>query len=143
LKLPSFDLAEGLTHIQSRAAAIPRHNRCHAHAQEIFSVRLSGYFIRMRVNVNKAGRDDQSLGVYLGFGLTHQSPDLRDAPALDAQVGEVGRLPVPSAMRPLRIFRKFPRGRASKSRRRGVRIISWRAFITADQQIIKVISAPQ
>ena len=58
-----------------RTAAIPRNQRSDAHADKIFGRRIVVNILDVRVNVNKAGRDDFVLRVndFLGFALINSS----------------------------------------------------------------------
>jgi len=87
-------LAEKFTDIQGRATAISHHEGSDAHAQKILRPRLISDFIRMRVHIDKARRNDQSRCINLGLRPTLDVTDPRDATILDRNIRMEGGIAI-------------------------------------------------
>ena len=73
--------------VDGRSAAVAGDDRCHAHADEVFGERPIRHFVRVRVHVDEAGRDRQSLDIERFHALDRRNlADLRDPAVADENV---------------------------------------------------------
>ena len=87
-----LDRAKELRDVQRRAAAIAGHNGGDAHADEVLRPRHVRDVVGVGVDVNEPGRNDQACRVNFGLGIAGDSANASDAPVLDGDVGEEGRV---------------------------------------------------
>ena len=73
-----FDITKDGSDIQRGSATISGDDGSDAHADKIFRFRHFCDFIGVGVNINESRCDDETLGVYFGFGVTLDAADCGD-----------------------------------------------------------------
>jgi len=81
-----FQVAEKRTDINDRSAAIPQHQRRHAHAQEVFGLGHGINFLSVGMDVNESRRNNHPVGINFPRGRPIHFSNRDDASAFDGNV---------------------------------------------------------
>ena len=84
---------EKFFNVRHRTAAVSRHQRSDAHPNKIFRLRVIENVFRVRVNVDKTGRENLIPGVNHLFGIARSnSTYFHDAPVFNRDIGAKPRI---------------------------------------------------